>query len=165
MRAAKRPWLAPGVRALGTHFATLLGMTSPTETAPELRSLSLRECRRRLEEGGIARVAIHTGKAPLLRPVNFLAREDHLVVRTGEGAILAAARRREPASLEIDGIDPLEHTGWSVIVVGTLLELPDDEARRHLPLRPWASGLKDRFVALSLDEISGIAIPAGRGNR
>lgn len=104
-------------------------------------------------------------EAPEVRPVNFMLRGDDVIIRTGDGAILAAARRRESAGFEIDDIDRLEHTGWSVVVTGKLFELPTDDENLALPLRPWASGRKDRFVGLAMDRITGLRIPAGRGNR
>jgi hypothetical protein len=131
----------------------------------ELQDLKVDECRRRLSESSVGRLATRGVDAPAIRPVNFLLRQGQLVIRTGDGEILAAARRGETASFEIDAIDPLEHTGWSVVAVGKLQELPTDDEHLALPLRPWASGGKDRFVGLSLERVSGLRIPPGRGNR
>lgn len=142
-------------------------MTAPesSRSVPKLHLFDKAECLRRLADGGVGRLAVRGDEAPRLRPVNFVLHDDQVVVRTGEGEILRAARRNEPASFEIDGIDGLEHTGWSVVVVGRLSELLSDDAHLALPLRPWASGVKDRFVGLSLEELSGMGIPPGRGNR
>ena len=132
-----------------------------TSDGPEI--LSADECRRRLAQGGVGRLALPGSSAPDLRPVNFVLDGDALVVRTGEGRILAAARRGDPVAFEIDGIDRLEHTGWSVVVTGELRERPADDATRALPLRAWASGHRDRFVAISLDSLGGRCIPIGGG--
>lgn len=133
---------------------------------PGIEAFGEAECRRKLGEGGVARIAIQGPVAPEMRPVNFALVDDtHLVIRTGDGAILKAAQRGEGAGFEIDEIDRLEHTGWSVVVVGKLFEIPTDDEHLALPLRPWASGRKDRFVGLSLDRVSGLRIPPGRGNR
>jgi hypothetical protein len=88
-----------------------------------------------------------------------------VLIRTGEGTILAAADRGEPASFEIDAIDPVEHTGWSIVVNGKLREYVEARQGPAPPLRAWASGVKDRFVTLRIDEVSGLRIPAGRGKR
>lgn len=132
---------------------------------PELEQLDPTECRRLLGRGGVGRLALRGVEAPEIRPVNFALVGDRLVVRTGDGSILAAARASEAASFEIDEIDRLEHTGFSVIARGTLSVLASDASLLALPVRPWASGLKDRFVGLSLEEVSGLRIPPGRGNR
>jgi nitroimidazol reductase NimA-like FMN-containing flavoprotein (pyridoxamine 5'-phosphate oxidase superfamily) len=132
---------------------------------PALEIFDPAQCRHWLAESSIGRLALPGGEAPEIRPVNFALHADQVVIRTGEGRILDAARRGDAAGFEIDGIDPLEHTGWSVVVVGKLCELPTDPDHLALPLRPWASGRKDRFVGLSLDRLSGMRIPSGRGNR
>lgn len=138
---------------------------SSDRTGPSLETFGPDECRRHLLAGGVGRIAMRGAEAPEVRPVNFILQDDRLIVRTGDGSILAAAQRGESATFEIDGIDPLEHTGWSVIVVGKLAALPTDDAHLALPLRPWASGHKERFVGLSLERVTGLGIPPGRGNR
>ncbi len=136
------------------------------DEAPAVRALSVDECWRRLSEGGIACLGLSAaGEPPVLRPVNFAVDGELLIVRTGEGRILDTARRRDGASLLLHGIDKLEHTGWSVVACGILQERESDARHLALPLRPWASGQKDRFVALRVEEVSGLAIPPGRGNR
>lgn len=104
-------------------------------------------------------------EAPEIRPVNFALRDAQVIVRTGDGSILEAARRAEPAAFEIDTIDRLEHTGWSVVVQGRLSELPTNHENLDLTLRAWASGQKNCFIGLSLDRVTGMRIPPGRGNR
>jgi nitroimidazol reductase NimA-like FMN-containing flavoprotein (pyridoxamine 5'-phosphate oxidase superfamily) len=138
-----------------------------TEIAPGpgIEIFAEAECRRRLQGVAVGRIAMRGEDAPEMRPINFVLRGDDVIIRTGDGLILAAAQRGESAGFEIDDIDPIEHTGWSVIVTGKLFELPTDEEHLSLPLRPWASGLKDRFVGLAMDRISGLRIPPGRGNR
>jgi nitroimidazol reductase NimA-like FMN-containing flavoprotein (pyridoxamine 5'-phosphate oxidase superfamily) len=132
--------------------------------AQGLEILSVDECRRLLAHEGLGRLGLPGPDAPLLRPVNFVLHDDTLVVRTGPGRILTAAQRGDPAALEIDGIDRVEHTGWSVIATGKLSELAADGQARALRLRPWAAGGRDRYVALSLESVSGRRIPIGRGS-
>lgn len=135
------------------------------ETDDGILILDASECRRLLAPGGVGCLGVPGDGAPVLRPVNFAIHDGALVVRTGEGPILDAAARGDHAAFETDGIDRLEHTGWSVVVTGRISELPADDATLALPLRAWASGRRDRFVGISLDHVSGRQIPAGRGNR
>lgn len=137
----------------------------PYRAPPDLENLAGDECRRLLRGGGVGCIGLASAEAPVLRPVNFALHGDAIVVRTGEGRILTAAARGEAAAFVVDAADPLEHTGWSVIAEGKLSVLATDEVTLGLPLRAWADGTKDRFVSLSLDQLSGRRIPAGRGNR
>jgi nitroimidazol reductase NimA-like FMN-containing flavoprotein (pyridoxamine 5'-phosphate oxidase superfamily) len=139
--------------------------TDPLNPGPGIETFAREQCLDRLREGGVGRLALRGHEAPELRPVNFALRYEQLIIRTGDGTILAAARKGEPAGFEIDEIDRFEHVGWSVVATGKLAELEADSANLALALRPWASGKKDFFVALSLDRVTGLRIPPGRGNR
>lgn len=142
-----------------------IGVVERETTFDGLEVLSADECRRLLSQTAVGRLAMVGDRVPELRPVNYVLEGDAVVVRTGEGRILQAARRGEAAALEIDDVDPLEHTGWSVIVTGTLRERTADEGTRALPLRAWGSGAKDRFVSVAIETVSGRRIPSGKGNR
>jgi hypothetical protein len=76
----------------------------------------------------------------LVFPVNFAMWNRQVVFRTDEGTKLHGAADKRVA-FEIDGIDPLYHEGWSVLVVGIAHE-ETHPARIHeleaLPLTPWA---------------------------
>ena len=65
-------------------------------------------------------LALVGSPAPILRPVNFALHGRWLLVRTGEGRIFEAAQRAEPASFVVSEVDRFEHTGFSVVVSGTL---------------------------------------------
>lgn len=119
------------------------------------RILTDEECLELLDRSGVGVLALSGVAAPILRPVNFARDGDHVVVRTGEGRILAAAQGQEPASFVLSAVDGFEHTGQSVVVTGSLSErLPSDSAR-SLPLRPWARSPKHHVVVLTMDEVSG----------
>jgi Pyridoxamine 5'-phosphate oxidase len=63
-----------------------------------------------------------------------------------------------PMSFEIDGIDEIFHTGWSVVVNGVGHEVVDgtELARlRALELRPWASGPKTHWIRIQPKTMTG----------
>ncbi|MFO0691724.1 MAG: pyridoxamine 5'-phosphate oxidase family protein [Myxococcota bacterium] len=122
-----------------------------------LEPLSQAECERRLRAGGVGILAMTGSPAPVLRPVNFAVHDGGLLMRTGEGRILEAAARGEPASFVVSEVDRFEHTGFSVVVSGTLaaFEREASEALAQVALRPWARADKHHFVRLSIDAISG----------
>lgn len=134
------------------------------ETAENLdgtASLSIPECERRLEAGGVGILALAGVAAPVLRPINFILHQGAVVLRTGEGSILEAANFSEPASFVIFEVDRFEHTGWSVVVTGKLMERKALGSLSELPLRPWARAEKHHLVGLSIEEISGRRLANG----
>ncbi len=131
----------------------------------EVETLSREECLQILRDSPTGCLALATDGAPKLRPVNFVVDDWSIIVRTGEGQILDAALEGRHAAFQVLGTDGFEHTGASVNVAGKLEALETNEFLLGLPLRPWASGQRDRFVRLSAAQISGRRIPTGRGNR
>jgi nitroimidazol reductase NimA-like FMN-containing flavoprotein (pyridoxamine 5'-phosphate oxidase superfamily) len=120
-----------------------------------MQTLSKGECQKLLDGGGIGILALCGVGAPVLRPVNFASHHGSIVMRTGEGQILEAAQGGEPASFVLSNMDRFEHTGWSVVVTGRLAEASSLGSISDLPLRPWVRAEKHRFVALSIDELTG----------
>jgi nitroimidazol reductase NimA-like FMN-containing flavoprotein (pyridoxamine 5'-phosphate oxidase superfamily) len=117
--------------------------------------LPIPDCERLLGSGGVGILALPGVDAPILRPVNFALSAGWLIIRTGEGQILEAAQVGSPTSFVLSQVDRLEHTGWSVVVTGKLMDRSGIEGMADIPLRPWARAEKHRFVGLSIEQISG----------
>ena len=107
----------------------------------------------------LGRVAVvPDGVRPTVLPVNYVLDGDAIVFRTAPGSKLTSAVRNGHVAFEIDGADPMAHTGWSVIVTGHAEEVTDPaELARiaELPLRPWADGEKSHVVRIPTDHVSG----------
>ncbi|WP_436793461.1 pyridoxamine 5'-phosphate oxidase family protein [Actinospongicola halichondriae] len=133
-----------------------------------LRVLDRTESLRRLERVTIGRVGISSRALPVVLPVNFLLDGDRILVRTGHGSKLSAALRGSVVAFEVDDFDPIDHSGWSVVVTGTSRVIVDDDDLRRvesLPLAHWAPSGGD-VVAISTEMISGRELPPpGQGNR
>jgi nitroimidazol reductase NimA-like FMN-containing flavoprotein (pyridoxamine 5'-phosphate oxidase superfamily) len=126
--------------------------------------LTREECIRHLELATVARVGITVDAMPVIVPVNVVlatldrARGCEVVIRTVDGSKLNAALSHAVVAVEIDQVDPISHEGWSVLVRGRSRTIDTDmelEAASRLPLRPWASEEADRFIAVSVDLVSG----------
>jgi len=122
--------------------------------AAGLGVLDAAECRRLLEMGGVGRIAL-PGEPPVVRPVNFVFDDGRIVIRTGPGPLWQAAATQCLAAFEIDRVRNVDHHGWSVLAGGRLDRLDADERTIALPLRAWAPFGRDRFVALTITELSG----------
>ncbi|MGE0296908.1 pyridoxamine 5'-phosphate oxidase family protein [Pseudonocardia sp.] len=95
-----------------------------------------------------------------VRPVNFTLDSTLgtacVLVRCGDGEMLAAARDGRPFSFEADQIEPALRGGWSVLVVTDGVEISTtistagtgDTADADLP-EPWAAGERPHVLRLA----------------
>ncbi len=125
-----------------------------------LEVLDRHRCLQLLATVPVGRVGITSGALPVVLPVNFVLDGDEIIIRTVRGSKYDAAIHNTVVAFEADSFDPVDHTGWSVVVTGSSRELTSDDERRHaesLPLRRWAEvdPARDRFVAIALDVVSG----------
>jgi nitroimidazol reductase NimA-like FMN-containing flavoprotein (pyridoxamine 5'-phosphate oxidase superfamily) len=126
--------------------------------AAGLDILDTDECRRLLGAGGVGRVAL-PGEPPIVRPVNFVLDGDRIVVRTSDGPLWRAALAVQHVTFEIDAARNVDHRGWSVIASGPITALEPDDRVIALPLRAWAPTGRDRFIAITIAELSGRRLP------
>lgn len=128
-------------------------MTNAVE-GPSLVAMSHEQCVDLLKAHTVGRIAVAApGASPLVVPVNYLVDGEVVVFRSGRGSKLRSLRGT-PVSFQIDQIDPLQHTGWSVLVRGRAYEATRWETD-HLQLEPWAPGDKGHWVRIVPDSISG----------
>ena len=110
------------------------------------------------------RVAVTVGGIPAVFPVNYHFVDGAIHFRTGEGIKLAAATRHAVVAFQVDDIDRVYHAGWSVLAVGTAEELKESVDLTwavELPLRAWAPGVREHFVRILPDFVSGRRIIPG----
>jgi len=131
---------------------------APPEGSALIHDLDRAQC---LELLGYGSYVGHLGFAregrQMVLPVNYLFEREHIYVRTAEGGLLSGLDGSEVA-FEVDGEKPLEHSGWSVLVNGSIQLVSDpaeiDRLRRG-PLRAWARHSAEQWLRVSLDAISG----------
>ena len=119
------------------------------------------ECMRMLAaaSGGVGRIAL-TASPAVIRPVNY-AFDDQtqsVVFRSALGSKLREGLSSGTAAFEIDGSDPVDRAGWSVIVVGEAEEVTDPaeiDQLEDFELEPWAPGVKTHWVRIRATSASG----------
>lgn len=129
-----------------------------------LEVLGREECLRLLAGQVIGRIGVTSGALPVVLPVNYVLAGEWIIVRTGRGTKLEAATSRAVVAFEVDEVDALAETGWSVLVTGMAEEVtePEDVERlRRLPLRRWAPGEAERFIRISTEIVNGRRIANG----
>lgn len=120
--------------------------------------LSREECGLLLRSTSIGRVAVSMGALPAVFPVNFAVWDRDIVFRTGHGTKLEAAVQNTVVAFEVDAVDSIAHSGWSVLVTGRahVIADPDELAEaERLPLLPWAPRGNKAFVRIRGELISG----------
>jgi nitroimidazol reductase NimA-like FMN-containing flavoprotein (pyridoxamine 5'-phosphate oxidase superfamily) len=123
-----------------------------------LEHLNASECWQLLAATPVGRIGVLNDSAPEIYPVNHVVDRQTIVFRTDPGSKLRGLLRSPAVCYQIDGIDPSDATGWSVLVKGRATELRDaDELRAvsSLPLRYWTLGDKAHWVRIVADEVSG----------
>lgn len=121
-------------------------------------------CLRLLATATLGRLAVSVDALPTVLPVNFRFDGRRILIRTGAGTKLDAAANDAVVAFEVDEIDPVAHTGWSVVVTGIARELTDAGevmAAQTPPLARWAPGDDHRVIAISTELVSGRRIVAG----
>jgi len=116
------------------------------------------ECLRRLRFRGMGRIALSVGALPAIFPINFTVDGRDIYFRTAPGTKLDAAARNAVVAFEVDDVDPISHTGWSVLVVGPAEEVRDPgelERLRRLPLTRWVRGGEDSLIRIRAELVSG----------
>jgi hypothetical protein len=131
-----------------------------------LEELSREESIRLLSSVSLGRIVFTARALPAIRPVNHLVDGDYIIIRTDGNSPIITELRSEPGSVvayEADTIDPAEHLGWSVVVVGVAHRVidPDEAARYRRALRSWVVGSKDQVIAIHTDMVTGFWLVAG----
>jgi hypothetical protein len=111
----------------------------------------------------VGRIVFTRHAMPAIRPVNHLVDGRKIIIRTHLGAAIVSRTADASGvvvSYEADELDPVRHTGWSVIVTGLASLVKDPEAieRYTAKLEPWIAGEMDYVVSIDPRFISGIRL-------
>jgi len=102
---------------------------------------------------------------PAIRPVNHIVEGDRIIIRTHLGSAIdsAVAGTGTVVAYEADMIDPDDHLGWSVIVIGRARRVtdPGEVARYREILQPWVSGAMDDVITITADMVDGFRLTRG----
>jgi nitroimidazol reductase NimA-like FMN-containing flavoprotein (pyridoxamine 5'-phosphate oxidase superfamily) len=127
--------------------------------------LSRVDCLQLLSQACIGRISVSMRALPVVLPVNFALFDGDILLRIGRGTKLETAAIDAVVAFEIDGVDPIFNTGWSVLVQGMATKITDqDDLKRAeaVPLNPWA-GPDDHYLRISAEIVSGRRLTADIG--
>lgn len=120
------------------------------------------ECWRLLQDVSVGRVVFTMRALPAIRPVNHLIDGETIIIRSQLGSAITGHASRDGAVVcyEADDIDPVRHTGWSVIATGIarLIGDPGLAARYGTELEPWVARSVDQVIAITPAKLTGIRL-------
>ncbi|MEU9947487.1 pyridoxamine 5'-phosphate oxidase family protein [Streptomyces sp. NPDC047939] len=162
--------------ALETTVEELTGATGELPTglakaAEQARMVELDEADSwvLLGDHGVGRVALAGGDGPVVLPLNYQVLDGEVMFSTAEHSPLAAADGTEIA-FEADHIDDAFSRGWSVLLVGPVHVVAEEEAARRLResaySTPWAGEGREHVMVLSPRRVTGrkIIVRGAPGN-
>jgi hypothetical protein len=133
-----------------------LAGSPPTRDA--FRRLGRAESLPLLAGAQVGRLIFTVGALPAVRVMNFALVDQHIVLRTAAGTTVARSVHDTIVAFEVDDLDVATSSGWSVTVTGRATLVTDLELiGQYLmaPLVPWASGVRDQFVAITTEKVEG----------
>ena len=116
-----------------------------------------------LSSVSLGRIVFTQHALPAIRPVNHLVDDQVTIVRSHLGAAIVARAGDGDGTVvcyEADELDPVRHTGWSVIATGMarLVRDPGVIARYEQMLEPWVEGRMDYVIAIKPQIMTGLRL-------
>ncbi|MDX3714721.1 pyridoxamine 5'-phosphate oxidase family protein [Streptomyces europaeiscabiei] len=128
--------------------------------------LGRQECVRRLAEVPVGRIVYTRQALPAVLPLNFSVDSDGAVVlRTSAASELVRAIDGAVVAFEVDDVDAVRHSGWSVVVTGEAVVVTDpaeiERLARTVPAS-WVPSPQEVFVRIRPELVTGRELVGGR---
>lgn len=131
-----------------------------TNSAVVAVDLDRGECFRLLGSKAVGRICVVENGYPVAFPVNYrLVFEGGdmpvIIIRARSGSVLDVSGTK--VGFQLDGIDPIDETGWSVLARGELhdgLVADAPDWLKYWNPRPWV-GPRDQWLYMPVSEVSG----------
>lgn len=127
-----------------------------TEVAEQLHTMSPIDAWSKLRSQSVGRLALDDGGRPDIFPVNFLADDRRILIRTAAGRKLGLLEGNRHVAFEVDQV--ALNLVWSVVVRGTAEEITDPDeydAVRGSALWTWPARETDRFIRIHPESVVG----------
>jgi hypothetical protein len=144
---------------MGQVFGPYSGSNRRRTLHPVGGTLTRTQCLRLLAEGRVGRVVATARALPIVRPVNYIFDTDgaDIVIATDDGELSDAAADNVVA-FEIDDVEGVEGTDWSVVVIGLaqrLTDLPALSRARALGLAAFSHADPLMFLRIPASVVMG----------
>jgi hypothetical protein len=129
---------------------------------PQISELEERECLSLLRAGSFGRFGVQTKHGPLVLPVNYVVRDDTIVVQTSPLGVLATYGDGATVAFEVDQVDEERWHGWSVVARGQARLVHGLPPGGPAKARPWADGDRSSELQLTWSELTGRRVGTAR---
>jgi uncharacterized protein len=102
---------------------------------------------------------VYTSRAlPAVMPVNYAMRDGGILIWTGSASALSRSLRGAVVAFQVDDLDYVARSGWSVTVTGMsrlVVDGPTLKRARTAGPVPWTHGAKDHLICIPLTLVTG----------
>lgn len=127
-----------------------------------LQPIAAASCRDLLSRHTYGRIAWQAAHGLQILPVSYAWHDERIVFRTSPEGSLSELVRPCDVVFEVDELDEAKRSGWSVVVHGRAQAVAGLAELAHLwtidGAVPWAGGLRNLFIAITPDRITGRTI-------
>jgi hypothetical protein len=128
-----------------------------------LEELTSQESMRLLGSVSLGRIIFTAQALPAVCLASHVVDGDHVVIRAGSSLPITSKLTTKTGTVvayEADAVDPADHLGWSVTVVGWAYQVtdPDAIAAFRRALRPWADEEKDQVISIHVRMVTGFRL-------
>lgn len=125
----------------------------------EDHELAEERCWALLGASGVGRFGfVHEGRVAVY-PVGYIVLHGSIFFRTSREGSIAKSLPQAGVSIQTDSTQPSVQAGWSVLISGEAAIVEDSEEltrlHGHMENEPWAGGIRDLFVRLDPQQVSG----------
>lgn len=136
-----------------------------TDERRRLEQLEPQESMSLLGSVPLGRIVFTARALPAVRPASHIVEHGYVIVRADGGVAITSALMNERGTVvayEADAIDPVDHLGWSVTLVGAAHQVSDPVAAEAFrrALRHWADSASDQVISISPGLVTGFRLVA-----
>jgi hypothetical protein len=104
----------------------------------------------------VGRVAWSTSTGPVVAPVNYVVHEQRVVLHASAYSTLVREADDSTVAFEVDEIDPVTRSGWSVLLRGRAHVVFHDSLGETLPdVDTWPDGTRRLALVIDVDQVTG----------
>lgn len=126
-----------------------------------LTELRAEECWELAARMPVGRIAWASAGGPFVVPVNFVVHDGRIVIHTAAYSALVRESDDSVVAFEVDEVDPVTRSGWSVLFRGRAHVGFRNGDRTQLPeVDSWADASRRLSVTIDVHEVTGRRVSA-----